>query len=64
MPKQSEIDRMLVLLYRSNNAHDFVNFVRPANWLDALPKAGLQELSDMLGIIRRDVDEVLAQRKS
>lgn len=64
MPKQSEIDRMLVLLYRSNNAHDFVNFVRPANWLSTLPVVGLRELHDLLGSMQKDVIEEMVKRST
>lgn len=63
MPKQSEIDRMIVLLYHSNNAHDYTNFVRPAGWLDGLPMAGLEELARMFEVMREDVDREVKQRK-
>lgn len=63
MPKQSEIDRMLVLLYRSNNAHDFVNFTRPYGWLDGLPMAGLDELSALLDSMKADVAAEAARRQ-
>lgn len=64
MPKQSEIDRMLVLLYRSSNAHDFTNFVRPAGWLDKLPMAGLEELERMFEVMREDVRQEIEQRRA
>lgn len=64
MPRQSEIDRMLVLLYRSGSAHDFTNFTRPADWLDKLPMAGLGELRRMFEVMAEDVDREIAQRVS
>lgn len=64
MPTQSEIDRMIVLLYRSNNAHDYTNFVRPAGWLDKLPMRGLYELEVMLERMRDDVSKEIEQRKT
>lgn len=63
MPKQSEIDRILVLLYRSNNAHDFVNFTRPYGWLDLLPMAGLDELEALLGSMKDDVAAEVLRRQ-
>ena len=51
-----------MLLYRSNNAHDFTNFVRPAGWLDKLPMAGLEELERMLEVMREDVRREIEQR--
>lgn len=62
MPTQSEIDRILVLLYRSDNAHDFVNFSRPYGWLDKLPMSGLKELAALLEHMRDDVDEEINNR--
>ena len=44
MPRQDEIDRMIVMLYLSRNSHGFTNYTRPAGWLDKLPMAGLEEL--------------------
>lgn len=63
MPKQSEIDRMLVLLYRSNNAHGYTNYCRPANWLDKLPMVGMLELSSLLSHMKADVEHEIEQRK-
>ena len=64
MPRQSEIDRMLVLFYLSNNAHGFINYVRPAGWLDSLPMAGLEELDHSLETMRADVSAEIEQRKA
>jgi hypothetical protein len=55
MPTQSEIERTLVLLYRSNNASDYVNYSRPAGWLDSLPLAGLSELAGLLDHMKEEV---------
>ncbi len=63
MPKQSEIDRMLILFYRSNNAHDFTNFTRPYGWLDKLPMKGLEELEGLLASVRQDVLDEIERRK-
>ena len=63
MPKQSEIDRMLVLFYRSSNSQDWVNFTRPYGWLDALPMTGLDELSSLLDRMKEDVAAEAARRQ-
>jgi hypothetical protein len=62
MPTQSEIERTLVLLYRSNNASDHVNYTRPAGWLDKLPLAGLDELASLLNTMRQEVVSEMANR--
>ena len=49
-------------MYRSNNAHGFTNFVRPAGWLDKLPMAGLEELERMFEVMREDVRREIEQR--
>lgn len=61
--RQSEIDRALVLLYRSNNAHDYVNFVRPIDAMDKLPMVGLEEYSVMLARLREDVETEISRRR-
>ena len=55
MPKKDQIDRMLILFYRSSNAHGYTNFTRPIDWLDKLPMAGLEELARMFEVMREDV---------
>lgn len=52
---QDEIDRAIMLFYRSNNSQDFINYARPADWLDKLPMKGLSELATQLEIARNDV---------
>lgn len=64
MTKQSEIDRMLVLIFRSNNSQSYVNFTRPYGWLDKLPMVGLDELSATLAAMQRDVDAEVSRRRS
>lgn len=64
MPKKDQIDRMLVLFYRSNSALGYTNFTRPIDWLDKLPMAGLEELERMFEVMRDDVArEVKARQK-
>jgi hypothetical protein len=63
MPTQSEIDRTLVLLYRSNNASDCVSYVRPAGWLDKLSMAALDELAALLGTLKADVVCEISRRQ-
>jgi hypothetical protein len=63
MPKQTEIDSMLVLIYRSRNAQDYVGFVRPAGWLDKLPMDGLDELAGVLEALKADVEAEISRRK-
>lgn len=61
MPRKDEIDRMIVLLYRSRNAHGYVNFSRYIDWMDKLPMAGLEELEamfeNMAGDVRREIEK-------
>lgn len=64
MPRQSEIDRMIVLIYHSNNAHGFTNFKRSIVWLDDLPMVGLEELSSLLSHMKADVENEIVQRKA
>lgn len=64
MPRKSEIDRMLVLLYRSSNSQGYVNFSRPIDWMDKLPMAGLEELDRMFEVMRDDVAREIEARKS
>ncbi|WP_176056666.1 hypothetical protein [Brucella intermedia] len=61
--RQSEIDRALVLIYRSNNAHDYVNFSRPINAMDKLPMVGLEEYANMLTCLQEDVQQEIARRQ-
>lgn len=63
MPTQSEIERALVLLYRSNNVSDCVSYVRPAGWLDKLSMPGLEELADVLGMLKADVVCEISRRQ-
>lgn len=63
MPKKSQIDRMLILIYLSNNAHGYTNFTRPVDWLDKLPMVGLAELSSMLSHFKADVEHEMTKRK-
>lgn len=60
--EQSEIDRAIMLFYRSNNSQDFINYVRPAGWLDKLPMKGLSELATLLESARNDVLREMATR--
>lgn len=62
--RQSEIDRALVLIYRSNNAHDYTNFVRPHGSMDSLPMVGVEEYARILEVLRNDVLEEIKRRKS
>lgn len=62
MPTQSEIERTLVLLYRSNNASDHVNYTRPVGWLDKLQMAGLDELDGLLDRLKEDIAEETVRR--
>lgn len=61
MPRKDEIDRMIVLLYHSRNAHGYVNFSRYIDWMDKLPMAGLEELEamfeNMAGDVRREIEK-------
>lgn len=59
MPRQDEIDRMIVLLYASRNSAGFTNYTRPAGWLDRLPMKGLEELrGDFLRMAGEVSDEI------
>lgn len=58
----TEFDRMLIMFYRSNNAHDYTNFTRKAGWLDELPMTGLQEFLSLLEATQRDVKAEIQDR--
>lgn len=62
MPRQDEIDRMIVLLYISRNNAGFTNYTRPAGWLDKLPMAGLEELKGDFERMAGEVQDEMAQR--
>jgi len=62
--KQSEIDRALVLVYRSNNAHDYTNWTKPCDAMDKLPMIGLEEYARSLEVLRNDVLEEIERRKA
>lgn len=64
MPRQDEIDRMIVMLYVSRNSHGFTNYTRPADWLDGLPMAGLEELQADFERMAGEVVDEIAQRKT
>lgn len=61
MPRKDEIDRMIVMLYRSRNSQGYTNFTRPISWMDKLPMAGLEELeamfSNMAGEVRDEIEK-------
>lgn len=61
--KQDEIDRALLLFYRSRNEHDYIDFVREICWLDNLPMKGLKELVSLMKSITFDVEEEIARRE-
>lgn len=61
--RQSEIDRALVLIYRSNNAHDYTNWSKPADAMDHLPMEGLEEYARTLEVLREDVLREIERRK-
>ena len=62
MPTNDQMRRMIILFYRSNNAHDFTNLSRPIDWLDKLPMKGLAELDRMFEVMREDVQHEIQQR--
>lgn len=62
MPRQDEIDRMIVMLYISRNSAGFTNYKRPAGWLDKLPMAGLEELKGVFERMANEVSEEMTQR--
>lgn len=59
---QDEIDRALILFYRSRNADQNVNYVRPAGWLNQLSRDGLLEMQDTLEAVWRDVNDEITRR--
>lgn len=64
MPRKDEIDRMIVMLYLSRNSHSFVNYTRPAGWLDKLPMAGLEELQSDFERMAREVSAEIGRREA
>lgn len=59
---QDEIDRAIILIYRSNRSDQAVNYVRPAGWLDKLSIPGLEELQAMTEVIWREANEEIIRR--
>jgi len=64
LPKQDEIDRMIVMIYASRNSAGFTNFTRPAYWLDGLPMSGLDELRGDFDRMSQEVAAEIEQRKN
>lgn len=62
MPRQDEIDRMIVLLYISRNNAGCTNYTRPAGWLDKLPMVGLDELKSDFERMAGEVADEMDQR--
>ena len=62
MYKKSQIDRMLVLFYRSASTHSYTHFNRPDDWLDQLPMDGLEKLVSLFDAMREDVLHEIEQR--
>ena len=62
--KQSEIDRALVLVYRSNNAHGYTNWSKPMGAMDSLPMVGLEEYVRSLEVLRNEVLREISRRKT
>lgn len=62
MPRQDEIDRMIVMLYLSRNSAGCVNYTRPGDWLDRLPMVGLEELKADFKRMADEVADEMAQR--
>lgn len=62
MPRQDEIDRMIVMIYISRNSAGFTNYTRPAGWLDKLPMAGLEELKGDFERMAGEVADEMALR--
>lgn len=62
MPRQDEIDRMIVMLYISRNNAGFTNYTRPAGWLDKLPMAGLEELKSDFERMAGEVADEMTRR--
>jgi hypothetical protein len=59
---QDEIDRAIILIYRSNRSDQAVNFVRPAGWLDKLSVAGLEELKDTMQLVWAEANDEIMRR--
>lgn len=62
MPRKDEIDRMIVLLYRSRNSQGYTNFTRTIDWMDKLPMAGLEELKAMFENMADEVGREIEKR--
>ena len=59
---QDEIDRAIILIYRSRRSDQVVNFVRPAGWLDGLSVAGLEELKDTMELVWAEANDEIMRR--
>ena len=62
MPRQDEINRMIVLIYTSRNSAGFTNYTRKIDWLDGLPMDGLKELSGDFDRFKAEVEQEIKQR--
>ena len=62
MPRQDEIDRMILMFYLSRNSSGYTNWKRPIDWLDNLPMEGLNELSELFDSLRAEVEAEKKQR--
>lgn len=62
MPRQDEINRMIVLIYTSRNSSGFTNYTRKIDWLDGLPMEGLKELSSDFDRFKAEVEREIEQR--
>lgn len=60
---QDEIDRAIILIYRSRRSDQVVNFVRPAGWLDNLSVDGLEELKDTMQLVWAEANDEVMRRK-
>jgi len=61
--RKDEIDRAIILIYRSRNAHGFVNFSQPITALDNLPMEGLEELVSVYQNRVAEVEKEIEWRK-
>ena len=59
---QDEIDRAIILIYRSRRSDQAVNYARPAGWLDDLTVAGLEELKDTMQLVWAEANDEIMRR--
>lgn len=60
--RKDEIDRAIILIYKSRNAHGFINYSRPVDALDSLPMEAIRELKTTYDNLSNQISEEIDRR--